>query len=90
MMKLQLIIKCLTFNKKSSELMFGVYKTSILHSFAISISTESFLTLLERAYESCPDILYRAIKLIQKDQVQIIRQDDINPVGLYCGMKLPL
>lgn len=48
---------------------------------------DTYRTLLERAYESCPDILYRAIKLIQKDQVQIIRQDDINPVGLYCGMR---
>ena len=47
---------------------------------------DTYRTLLERAYESCPDILYRAIKLIQKDQVQVIRQDDINPVGLYCVM----
>ena len=48
---------------------------------------DTYKTLLEKAYEACPDILYRAIKLIQKDRVQVIKQDDINPVGLYCGKR---
>lgn len=48
---------------------------------------DTYKTLLEKAYEACPDILYRAIKLIQEDQVHVTRQDDIDPVGLYCGMR---
>ncbi|MCM1251864.1 MAG: methionyl-tRNA formyltransferase [Clostridium sp.] len=46
---------------------------------------DDYGTLLERAYDGCADVLYRAIKIIQNDAVQRIRQCDIDPVGMYCG-----
>lgn len=48
---------------------------------------DSYATLLERAYDGCADVLYRAIKLIQKNEVKPIKQRDIDPVGMYCGMR---
>ena len=50
---------------------------------------DDYSTLLERAYEGCADVLYSAIKLIQDNKVKRIRQQDIDPVGMYCGMRLP-
>lgn len=48
---------------------------------------DNYATLLERAYDGCADVLYRAIKLIQDDKVKLIKQVDIDPVGMYCGMR---
>lgn len=48
---------------------------------------DNYGTLLERAYVGCADILYDAIKLLQVDSAQPIRQDTIDPVGLYCGLR---
>lgn len=48
---------------------------------------DDYGTLLERAYTGCADILYEAIKLIQESKVDTIKQDSIDPVGLYCGIR---
>lgn len=48
---------------------------------------DDYSTLLQRAYTGCADVLYQAIKMIQKNDVRRIRQSDIDPVGLYCGMR---
>lgn len=48
---------------------------------------DDYHTLLVRAYDGCADILYRAIKMIQNDEVKVIKQSDIDPVGMYCGMR---
>ncbi len=48
---------------------------------------DDYSTLLERAYVGCADVLYRAIKLIQANNVRRIQQSDIDPIGLYCGMR---
>lgn len=48
---------------------------------------DDYNTLLNRAYDGCADVLYRAIKAIQKDEVKAVRQSDIDPVGMYCGMR---
>ena len=48
---------------------------------------DTYATLLERAYEGCADILYRAIKQIQAGEAIRIRQDSIDAVGLYCGQR---
>ena len=48
---------------------------------------DDYNTLLNRAYDGCADVLYRAIKMIQNGEVQVIRQSDIDPVGMYCGMR---
>lgn len=49
--------------------------------------SDDYGTLLERAYDGCADILYRAVKMIQHNEVHVIRQADIDPVGMYCGMR---
>lgn len=48
---------------------------------------DTYQTLLEKAYSGCPDILYRAIKLIQDGNVKRIRQNEICAAGLYCGIR---
>lgn len=48
---------------------------------------DDYRTLLERAYDGCADVLYRAVKMIQNGNVKVIRQADIDPVGMYCGMR---
>ncbi len=46
---------------------------------------DNYGTLLARAYTGCADVLYRAIKMIQNDEVKPIKQSDIDPIGMYCG-----
>ena len=48
---------------------------------------DDYATLLMRAYDGCADVLYRAIKMIQKNEVKRMKQCDIDPVGMYCGMR---
>ena len=48
---------------------------------------DDYNTLLNRAYSGCADVLYRAIKMIQNAEVKPVRQSDIDPVGMYCGMR---
>ena len=48
---------------------------------------DDYATLLERAYVGCAGLLYDAIKMIQSDGVRIIRQADIDQVGMYCGRR---
>lgn len=50
---------------------------------------DDYETLLNTAYTGCADILYDAIKMIQSGAVHTIRQDAIDPVGMYCGMRGP-
>lgn len=48
---------------------------------------DDYGTLLSRAYVGCADVLYRAIKMIQTGSVKAIKQCEIDPVGMYCGMR---
>lgn len=48
---------------------------------------DDYGTLLDRAYEGCAVILYDAVKQIQNGGVKAIRQDTIDEVGMYCGMR---
>ncbi len=48
---------------------------------------DDYSTLLERAYIECANILYKAVKLVQSDSYTRVKQTDIHPVGLYCGMR---
>lgn len=48
---------------------------------------DTYGTLLERAYEGCAETLYQAIKLIQAGNPPRIKQDTIDKVGFYCGMR---
>lgn len=49
---------------------------------------DNYSTLLDRAYDGCAGILYRAIKMIQNGDVIPVRQQDIDPIGMYCGMRM--
>lgn len=48
---------------------------------------DDYSTLLNRAYDGCAEILYKAIKHIQLNEgkIKTIKQKDIHPVGFYCG-----
>ncbi len=50
---------------------------------------DDYHTLLDRAYAGCADLLYDAVKQLQKNEVEVVRQDIIDPVGMYCGMRKP-
>lgn len=49
---------------------------------------DDYGTLLEKAYEGCANILYDAVKLLQKDVVTPISQNSIDPIGTYFGMRM--
>lgn len=48
---------------------------------------DDYCTLLDRAYKGCAEVLYDSIKMIQKNDVFIIKQDTIDPFGTYCGIR---
>jgi methionyl-tRNA formyltransferase len=49
---------------------------------------DDYSRLLKKAYKECAEILYDAIKIIQKNEVSIIKQHDIHEVGFYCGQRI--
>ena len=59
----------------------------ILQRTFLITDEDNYSTLLERAYTGCADILYDAIKLIQSGSVKTIRQDTIDKIGMYCGIR---
>lgn len=68
----------------------GIDTGDIILQETYSITDEdNYSTLLARAYDGCADVLYRAIKMIQNDEVKPIKQQDIDPIGMYCGMRIP-
>lgn len=46
---------------------------------------DDYGSLLKVAYVECANMLYDAIKLVQKGEVNPIKQTDIHPIGFYCG-----
>lgn len=48
---------------------------------------DDYSTLLKTAYIGCADVLYDAVKLIQNGDVVRIKQNNIDPIGMYCGMR---
>lgn len=48
---------------------------------------DDYGTLLATAYTGCADILYEAIKKIQSGTADRIKQETIDPIGMYCGMR---
>lgn len=66
----------------------GIDTGDIIVQKSYPISDEDdYSTLLERAYTGCAGALHEAVKLIQSGTVNVIKQDTIDPVGLYCGMR---
>lgn len=50
---------------------------------------DDYGTLLERAYAGCADVLYDAVKMVQGGKAHAVKQDTIDRVGMYCGMRKP-
>lgn len=48
---------------------------------------DTYGSLLEVAYNECANLLYQALKKIQKGQFKRIKQNSIHPVGFYCGRR---
>lgn len=48
---------------------------------------DTYKTLLNRSYDECANILYDSIKLFQAGTIVPIKQQDIHPVGFYCGIR---
>ena len=51
--------------------------------FPIS-DADTYLTLLEKAYEECPKLLFKAIELIRLGNFHRIKQDTLGLKGFYC------
>lgn len=49
---------------------------------------DNYQTLLERAYEGCATNLYDAIKIIQRGNVKVLSQKDIDRLGFYCTARI--
>ena len=49
---------------------------------------DDYKSLLEKAYVGCADVLYDAIKLIYTGNAKRIKQETIDPIGMYCGMRM--
>lgn len=66
----------------------GIDTGDIILQKTFSITDEDdYDTLLARAYVGCADILYDAIKKIQDGNVERIRQESIDKIGMYCGAR---
>lgn len=66
----------------------GIDTGDIIKQRVFPIDNEDdYSTLLDKAYLQCPNVLCEAIKLIQSNNVNAIKQADIHPVGFYCGMR---
>jgi methionyl-tRNA formyltransferase len=48
---------------------------------------DNYQSLLKTAYNECAELLYKAVKKIQKNDFERINQKDIHPVGSYCGRR---
>lgn len=55
-------------------------------TFPISDS-DTYATLLERAYEGCAQLLCEAVRQILAGTEQRVCQSIIDPIGMYCGMR---
>lgn len=66
----------------------GIDTGDIIEQECYPITDEDdYSTLLERAYSGCAEILYKAIKRIQAGNVNPVKQDEIDPIGMYCGIR---
>ena len=66
----------------------GIDTGDIIFQKTYEITDEDdYSTLLGRAYTGCANILYDAIKSIQAGTVNTKNQNEIDPVGMYCGKR---
>jgi methionyl-tRNA formyltransferase len=48
---------------------------------------DNYSSLLTRSYSYCADVLCEAILQIENGTVHTVKQNSIDPVGFYCGMR---
>lgn len=48
---------------------------------------DNYNTLLTTAHQECAKLLYEALIKIKNNDVNVIKQNTIHPVGMYCGMR---
>jgi len=51
------------------------------------VDSDNYASLLEVAFNKCAEILYDAIKTLQSGFYERIVQNEIHPVGFYCGRR---
>lgn len=66
----------------------GIDTGDIILQRTFPVSEEdTYATLLQVAYVECATVLYEAIKQIQQGTHKRVKQDSIDPYGMYCGMR---
>jgi len=50
--------------------------------------SDNYSTLLQRSYTECAKTLYESIKMIQNENVKVIRQNSIHQIGMYCTQRI--
>lgn len=48
---------------------------------------DDYDTLLTKAHNECANLLYEALNKIKNNEVKVIKQETIHPVGMYCGVR---
>ena len=51
------------------------------------IDSDDYSTLLDKAYEECPRLLYAAIKKIRGKDFKVVKQNSIHSLGFYCTQR---
>ena len=49
--------------------------------------SDNYATLLDKAYKGCAETLCDAIKMLQRFEIEPIKQASIHPVGFYCTQR---
>lgn len=66
----------------------GIDTGDIISQKVFPINDEdNYSTLLETSYIQCANILYNTISKFQKDEITVIKQKDIHPLGFYCTQR---
>lgn len=61
----------------------------ILQRYQSIDQDDDYASVLRKATELCAETLLDALKLISEEKVVVKKQDEIHPVGFYCGRRLP-
>lgn len=56
----------------------------ILQRYCEINDNDNYVTVLEKAYKKCAEVLYDGLKILQGYEIESIKQTTIHPVGFYC------
>lgn len=67
----------------------GIDTGDIIKQKTYEISDDDdYQTILSKAQIECPNILYESIKMIITNNINLITQSSIHPLGSYCGRRI--